>query len=252
MIRNYLPEKISIELFGNRKKYGMKPASEDPDWTRWLQNYPTIYFSTQRSSSLFAGVNNSGYKILHLLDLTGLNVAEIGPGGCYHFPYFKGIPKLYTAIDISKEFLNLAESECRKRNFPCEMKQNNLDRPQISLPDQSQDIFISFYSLEHISPLEQWLDEIFLILKHGGLLVGSIPTEGGLAWGLGRWLTSRRILKQKFDFEVRKMICWEHPNFSDDILNALKKRGHLKAQSWPLRGLPLDLNLTVSFTVQKP
>jgi SAM-dependent methyltransferase len=122
---------------------------------------------------------------------------------------------------------------------------------RIPLPDTSTDVFLSYYSLEHIQKPPFILDEIFKILKSGGRLIGAIPTEGGMAWGVGRWLTTRRILQDRFGFDMEKIICWEHPNFADEVIRELRKRGALQTSNWPLPMLSLDLNLLVMFSVVK-
>lgn len=251
MLRNALPYRVNRLLFGDRKRFGIVAPLSDPDWHRWLKNYPEIYSTTQRSKWLFSAVNDAGYKSLARFDLTGLSVAELGPGKCYHFRFLKTTPALYTALDISEDFLESARAECQSRNIPFQARKTSFQDIHIPLPDASTDIFLSYYSLEHIQRLPLVLDEIFRILKPGGRLIGAIPTEGGLAWGAGRWLTTRRTLRDRFGFDTVKMICWEHPNFVDEIIRELRKRSTLQTSNWPMPLLPLDLNLLVLFSAQK-
>jgi hypothetical protein len=89
-------------------------------------------------------------------------------------------------------------------------------------------------------------------MKPGGQLVGGIPCEGGLAWGLGRFLTTRRLLIKRYGLNFDKIICWEHPNFADFILERLDiyfERQFLKLHPFPW--LPLDINLVISFIYRK-
>jgi len=79
-------------------------------------------------------------------------------------------------------------------------------------------------------------------------LIGAIPAEGGLAWGVGRLLTSRRWLKANTGIDPDKLICWEHPNFADHILQALDRHFIKKTNRfWPFRLPFIDLNLVVQF-----
>ena len=66
------------------------------------------------------------------------------------------------------------------------------------------------------------LKEFNRILKKNGIIVGAIPNEGGMAWGFGRYLTTRRYTK-KFNINYDKIICWEHPNFADFIFESFQK-----------------------------
>jgi len=91
------------------------------------------------------------------------------------------------------------------------------------------------------------------VLKPGGILIGAIPAEGGIAWGGGRTLTSRRWFKRKTQINPDKIICWEHPNFADHIIIELDKLFQRKSLFyWPLPLLPLlDINLIIRFHYQK-
>ena len=87
------------------------------------------------------------------------------------------------------------------------------------------------------------------ILKPSGTLIGAIPAEGGLAWGGGRMITSRRWFKKNTRINPDKIICWEHPNFADQIIDELDQVFDRKTLvHWPLRWPPvLDVNLVLRF-----
>ena len=89
-------------------------------------------------------------------------------------------------------------------------------------------------------------------LKPDGLILGAIPNEGGLAWGMGRFLTSRRWIHTNTQIDYDKIICWEHPNFADKILDEMNKRFIQKDISYfPSIGLPsINLTLVTRFIYQ--
>ena len=123
---------------------------------------------------------------------------------------------------------------------------------QLPFDDEQVDVVLSFYSLEHLHPLSTAVDEMIRVLRPGGALVGAIPAEGGLAWGFGRYLTSRRWLKRNTKIDPDKIICWEHPNFAEHVLQQLDN--HLireRLSFWPWK-LPLvDVSLVISFVYRK-
>lgn len=251
MLRDNIPNFIFVKLFGNRKFFGKIAPVNDKDWLRWLNQYPEIYYKTQRSNSLFSYINNAGYLNIPSYELNGKTVAEVGPGGCYHLKFFNGKPAKYIAFDISNIFLEEAFNHCQKEGIEIETLKILPNTSELSLNDCSCDFFLSYYSLEHIVNFEKWLDEIFRVLKPGGKLIGAIPVEGGMAWGLGRYLTSRRVLKRQYGYDIEKIICWEHPNFADTIIKALSKKGKLNYEKWPFKYMPLDANLIIRFEVTK-
>jgi hypothetical protein len=89
-------------------------------------------------------------------------------------------------------------------------------------------------------------------MKKDGLILGGIPCEGGLAWGLGRYLTTRRYVHKNYGINYDKIICWEHPNFVDFIIERLD--AHLDNQYfnfYPFPWFPMDFNLVASFIYKK-
>ena len=129
-----------------------------------------------------------------------------------------------------------------------------IDRNQNKLPfdDNSFDLIMSFYSLEHIYPLDKYLEELNRVLRKNGRLIGAIPAEGGLAWGMGRYLTSRRWFLKNTTINPDKIICWQHPNFADHILSSLdEKFEKIKLAYWPMRVPIVDINLVVKFIYKK-
>ena len=122
----------------------------------------------------------------------------------------------------------------------------------LSFRSETFDVVVSFYSLEHLHPLGEYLEEIHRVLRPGGRLVGAIPCEGGLAWGAGRMLTTRRWLYRDTGLNMDKIICWEHVNFADDILEALDHRFRRDTLNfWPAAVPLIDANLVARFIYEK-
>lgn len=244
-----LPPFLANPLFGDRRRFGLEIQKDDPDWQEWQGFYLEFYRNTQKKG-VGKKVNDAGYEILRQVDLTDKLVLEVGPGILPHRRFWLGKPAHYSVADIKQEFIDqsiqILKQECVATSsfvLPADV---------LSLDDASIDIIISFYSLEHMHPLENYLKEFRRVLRSGGLLVGAIPCEGGLAWGGGRLLTSKRYIKNKSSINPDKIICWEHPNFADKILQSLtcyfeSVRVHL----WPLRLPLIDFNLICSFVYRK-
>ena len=251
-LRNCLPEVLKAPLWGNRKKWGLEANAGDICWQQWQKTYTNFYAENQRAG-IGKTINDAGYQVMSAIDLTGKQVLEIGAGDIRHLKYINGNPKEWVLADISPEMLDVARLRLRNQAIPCQSFLVQRNQP-LPLANRSVDVIVSFYSLEHLYPLRPYLEDIYRVLRHGGILIGAIPTEGGIAWGGGRLLTSRRWFKKNTRIDPDKIICWEHPNFADQIISELDRLFQRKSLSyWPLPLLPLlDFNLIIRFQYQKP
>lgn len=247
-----LPPFLAAPLFGDRRRFGLVVRTEDPCWSEWVRIMPRVYDATQRVS-VGAVVNAAGYAVVAGMNLEGRSVLEVGPADMPHLGLWRGIPAAYALADIRTDLLDRASARLREAGMPWSTHRIE-SRAGARLPFAAGafDVVVSFYCLEHLHPLAEYLAEIVRVLRPGGLLVGAIPCEGGLGWGLGRYLTSRRWIKRHSTVDPDKIICWEHPNFADAILRALDGRMIRKVLGfWPM-GIPsVDLNLVARFVYRK-
>ena len=245
--RDLIPNFLSKKLWGDRERYGFKPVTQDPQWMEWQQIQLEFYKLNQRKG-IGSIVNDSGYSVMAEIDLKDKYVLEFGPSDVRHNKFWNSKPAKYIIADVHEGMMNSAKNIFRRDeiNFESFLIDRNEKLP---LAKNSVDIIVSFYSLEHLYPLKNYLEEMKYYLKPGGIIVGAIPAEGGLLWALGRILTSRRWLHKNTNINYDKLICWEHPNFCDQIILQLDRNfQRLKVKSWPLSVIPLlDTNLTFSF-----
>lgn len=251
MIRDFLPEALRIRLWGDRAQWGAVPDLSDPCWLEWKRTSTRFYLSNQRTG-IGIRVNDAGYQVMKKIDLKNKTVLEFGPGDIRHIKYWQGNPKQYIIVDVSEEMMSLASKRLEDSGVSY---QEILSTPnkRLELKDESVDVIISFFSLEHLYPLRPYLEEMHRLLKPGGIIIGAIPSEGGLAWGLGRYLTTRRWLKKNTSINPDKLICWEHPNYADYIVTQLEQTFSRKLLSvWPIKFFRLyDFGLVVRFIFSK-
>jgi SAM-dependent methyltransferase len=245
--RTYFPKFLNRILFGDRENFGPKPDLQDPDWVCWQKLYADFYKNTQKNR-LGNIVNESGYTIFQSVDLTDKVVFELGPGILPHTKFWNGIPKEYIVADIKEDFLAATLSILNDNGIP---SSGYIIDDKIPLPPESCDVVVSFYCLEHIHELRQYLHEINTILKPNGLLIGAIPAEGGVAWGFSRCISTRRYLI-KHGVNPDNITRWEHVNFSDEILKEMNAIFEpVQLSFWPLRLQSIDLNLVIKFIYRK-
>jgi SAM-dependent methyltransferase len=250
-LRNWLPNSLCAPLWGDRVRWGLTINEVDPCWLEWQKTYTDFYTANQREG-LGTKVNDAGYEVMSLLDIAGKNVVEIGAGDIRHMKYWKGQPQEYILADVHADMMKKAQAKLNESNVP--FRSVLLERGQpLPFADASVDVVVSFYSLEHLYPLLPSLEEMHRVLSPGGILIGAIPAEGGLAWGVGRFVTSRRWFKKHTTIDPDKIICWEHPNFADQVITELDQLFDKQlTQFWPLPRLPLlDVNLIIQFIYRK-
>lgn len=250
-ITRYLPKGLQDSLCGKREWSKGTRNPEDSDWQAWHADSMQFYTSQQRGG-IGKIVNEAGYKIISTLDLSGKRCLEIGPGILPHMSHWRGKPDRYDIADISSQMLRESEKKLDVARIP--YASYLLDGSSaLPMGDEEYDVIISFYSLEHLYPLDAHLEEFFRVLRPKGTLIGAIPSEGGLAWGVGRMLTSRRYAKRNFSWDFDKITAWEHCNIAGEVLAALDSRfSRVSQRYWPLLIPLIDVNLIVQFVYEKP
>ena len=247
LFRKVTPRRISSALWGQRDRWGPVPDTADSTWLEWCDMSGQFYDQTQQRG-IGRLVSDAGYKVMRRIDLDGRRVLEIGPGSIQHAKYWLGMPQHVHLVDVDERMVERGASVLRRLGVDHTV--HVVDAGQrLPLGDSSVDVVVAFYSLEHIYPLIPQLRELARVLAPDGVLIGAIPTEGGLAWGLGRLLTSRRWLRRNTSIDPDKLICWEHPNFADHLLRDLGSEFEPEhTQVWPIRPIRMiDVNLIVSF-----
>lgn len=249
---NSLPAPIKQRLWGNRAKYGLVPDEKDKDWIWWQDNY--AHFNNElQNQGIGQVINGQGYKIAREIDLKGCHVLEYGAGNMFHAKYWSNNPEFYTVVDVHRAMASFASSVLEKKKVRHDLKIRKRGE-EYSLERGCIDVIFSFYTLEHIHELKAHIEEIETLLKPNGIFVGAIPLEGNLAWGLGRYLTTRRWFKTETDIDPDKIICWEHPNFASTIIGELdEKFDCMQIKYWPFGNSVFfrNFNLVCSFIYRK-
>ncbi len=147
------------------------------------------------------------------------NVLEIGFGAGRHSLFFSGDRTRYFASEYTNAHLSSEIwTTMAGRLLRC-------DARELPFADSSFHAVISIYNLEHISELESVFHEVHRVLEKGGRFLLALPCEGGLAWNLGRELTTRRYFQKKYKINYDKVIAFEHVWSFYDIENRLRGSG---------------------------
>lgn len=111
------------------------------------------------------------------------NILDFGCGSGVMLPYLSSISKHVTAMDV-----DLLPIQSVQKYIPLPQNVDVKDATQIAvsdLPANSFDLIIALDVLEHVHDLPQTLRELLALLKPGGGLIVSGPTEN-ILYRLGR------------------------------------------------------------------
>lgn len=250
--RSCMPRKWRVALWGDRDRWPTPPDRNDPMWQEWQTTYGAFYEANQRQG-VGQRVNDAGYRVMSRVDLDERVVLEIGPGDIRHSRHWTGRPAHVHLVDVDEKMMNRGAVVLSGLGVPFSLHLLE-GEDRLPFPEGSVDVVVSFYSLEHLWMLPTAISEIKRVMAPTGVLVGAIPAEGGLAWGIGRLLTSRRWLLKHTSIDPGRLICWEHPNFADDIVDQLDAVFERRSvRFWPLPWVrSIDPNLVVTFVYEQP
>ena len=224
---------------------------DDDMWTAWQTAAPRLYDQTYyQEGSIVAHINDAGHRISEAPFDKGdffSSVLEVGAGTGRHLQYVKHRFDRYVMTDISENLLKLA----RDRYHDCSGLQFEVaDATKLPYPDASFDRLISIYNLEHLPNPHSVLKEWRRVIKPGGTLSIAIPLDGGVAWRLGRFLTTRRTFARE-GLDLDYIIAREHINPSYNLIALIRYYFEQRKEVWYPFRLPLvDINLVYCCSLQ--
>ena len=226
------------------------PIYDDPDFRKYRALYDSdaenVYYSNQ--NRLFHWIHHSAHQRTHdyWLEAPAGWAADIGCGTGDHFQYFDDLSRVI-GIDMS-----LGSLEVVRRRHPAALL-IQADINALPLRDGVLAAAFSIYNLEHLFYLEDALAEIARVLSGQGRFYVGLPTEGGLAWGLGRKLSTDRMYSRKYGIDYARVMRIEHCNTARRVIAECRKTFELRRRTYfPLPFLPgIHPNLTIAAEFHK-
>lgn len=221
-----------------RRLYG-HVTSDDPDVKKFLQ------LSNEFQKDVYGGlsgwIQDIGHKWISrkTCEAEG-KVLEIGFGAGRHNQFYSGERKNYFVSEYSDAHRGSdIWNSIKGMALRC-------DACALPFPSESFQTVISIYNLEHISDLDAVFHEVHRVLKRAGRFLVALPCEGGLAWNIGRELTSRRLFKNKYKINYDKVIAYEHVWSFEQIHDRLSQSGQFRIEKmdfFPTIFPSINLNL---------
>ena len=226
--------------------------SEDEMWLRWKASQDVVYDDiTYSDNSLVSYVNKTGHRLVerpfgHSSHFS--RVLEVGAGSGIHLNFVRHRFDEYHLTDVNNKLLRRAHKRHSDREG---LVFHNCSALDLDYADESFDRVISIYTLEHLATPHLALKEWRRVLKPGGILSISIPTEGGIAWNLGRFLTTRRSFR-KIGLDLDYIIAREHVNACYRLVAFIRHYFPSRRETWFPFYLPVPhINLIFATTIQK-
>ena len=177
-------------------------------------------------------------------------ILEIGAGTAPHLPYIKHKFQHYYVAETS----DFAIDYLKKAGLEKVIKYDGKNLP---FDEYFFDRIIISHVLEHINNPEEFLIEMMRILKRGGVLSISLPTDPGLLWRSSRNMIKLFVLNrtQKLsNIEYDYINSTEHINSIFNLRNIIKYhyRNNIQETFLPFRIRLPDINLFYNVHITKP
>lgn len=217
--------------------------AEDPMWLLWQSEISKRHELDYESNPVIAYVNRFAHRWIEssLSDEQGLeSILEVGAGSGEHIEYVNHPFERYYVTDASSCALNAAQKQFgHDPRFIFEEQ----DAVHLKYPDNSFDRLISLYTLEHLNTPHVAIKEWMRVVRPGGVISIAIPTEGGIAWNLGRFLTTRRQFR-RMGLDLDYIISREHINACYRLVHLIDFYLTRKTTCWFPAHIPWpDVNL---------
>ena len=187
------------------------------------------------------------------LDKTS-NILEIGAGTSPHIKYINHDYKNYFFLENSNFAIKYLKKNLKGfKNIKFKFYKNN----SIPFKKNSFDRIIISHVLEHIPNPENYLSQMFSLLRKGGILSIALPNDPGFLWRFGRYLLKIRKVKKVLKMttaEYDYMIATEHINSIFNLISIIKYKYSNKIvdeKYLPFKVKNIDLNLFYNITLRK-
>lgn len=176
-------------------------------------------------------------------------ILEIGAGSTPHYHFIKHTYDEYHIVETSEYAMNY-----HKDNKKFQL--TKYDGKNLPYKDNSFDRIIISHCLEHILSPEDFLNEMMRVLKIGGVLSISLPTDPGFAWRLGRLFVGlfkvNKTYNLSFD-EFEYLNATEHVNSIFNLISIIRYncKNSIEEHFYPLKIKSSDLNLIYNVHIYK-
>lgn len=218
-----------------------------------MDQFTKFYTGKNYNQHMYTGLIGYFMRLCHRsmeLDVNKKNkILEIGPGTHSHVDYLKHEFDEYYILEKIDE---LEEIYKNKKN----VKYFKYDGNKLPFENEYFDRIIISHCLEHILDPEPFLIEMFSKLKKGGNLTIGLPTDPGVLWRIGKFISANFLIKKSYDYEKNDYYYFtakDHVNSIFSLIPIIKKNFKIiNFQKYEPFKIPLiDLNLFYIIDIKK-
>jgi len=206
------------------------------------------YFYSDVYSNRFGAIQKFNHAFAARSARPGLRTLDVGAGLGEHLEFEDGRTGEYVALEMRPEMAQEIE-----RRYPYVTTVVGDVTEGLAFDAGHFDRVIAIHVLEHLLDLPRALDELDRLLAPGGVLSIVLPCEGGLAYSLGRRMTTQRIFEKRYGVSFDIFIRSEHVIVVAEIVRELDMRFILGQSAWFPFPVPLvDMNVCAGMMYHKP
>ncbi|OBS96396.1 SAM-dependent methyltransferase [Vibrio cyclitrophicus] len=224
---------------------------EDNDWLDYLSRFSDEYDERVYERNTTGYVMRAGHIACERPfgeDKHFPKVLEVGSGTGEHLLHVKHTFDEYIVSDGDASALEVADKQLSHINSYDKLTFSVTNACELDFESNSFDRVIATHILEHLYEPHLVIKEWLRVLKPGGTLSILIPTDPGIAWKIGRYMTTRKHgLKKGWNYDY--IMAREHVNPCNNLIAFLNYYLPDNQNSfWPLSFAPLiDCNLFFNF-----
>lgn len=228
---------------------------EDTEWLQYLKSFSNEYDSRLYQNESTGRVMKAGHVACESAFKNSMHfdsVLEIGAGTGEHFHSVKHSFNKYIMTDSDKLTLEIAHNTFGNSDQRGQIYYQEMNASKLTFDSNSFDRVIATHILEHLYEPHLAIKEWIRVLKPGGTLSVLIPTDPGVAWKVGRHLSTRKkAIKQGWSYDY--IMAREHVNPCNNLIAFMNYYlPNNNSFFWPLKIIPsIDCNLFYIFHAKK-
>lgn len=218
-----------------------------------MDQFTKFYTGNNYNQHMYSGLIGYFMKLCHRsmeLDTSKKSkILEIGPGTHPHIDYLKHEFDEYYILEKIDELEKIYKN---KKNI----KYFKYDGNKLPFENEFFDRIIISHCLEHIIDPEPFLIEMFSKLKSGGNLTIGLPTDPGILWRIGKFISANFLIKKNYNYSKNDYYYFtakDHVNSIFSLIPIIKKNfKNISFQKYePFKVPSVDLNLFYIIDIKK-